>query len=174
MWYIVQVAAGSEAHMKETLERFLQKSRGASQVKEVFFPLYESSYKKGGVRRTVTRVLFPGYLFLDVEQDDIRQRLKGITEFHHLLMTGEACIPVRREEQTFLVEHTDSGHVMRMSRGYMVGREVIITEGALASYRGELKYVDRHNQYGVMAVRLGEREVDMRFGLEIVRKVEST
>lgn len=171
MWYIVQVVAGSEAHMKETLEIFLQKSRGANPVKEVFFPLYESSYKKGGVRRTVTRVLFPGYLFLDVEQEDVGQRLKGITEFHHLLMTGETCIPVSREEQTFLAEHTDAGHVMRMSRGYMVGREVTITEGALANYRGPLKYVDRHNRYGVITVRLGERDMDMRFGLEIVRKM---
>lgn len=170
MWYILQVAAGREAHMKEALERFLKP--GA--VREVFYPLYESSYKKNGVRQMVTKVLFPGYLFLDVIQErgvkELERHLKGITEFGHLLVTGRACTPVSREEQAFLAEHMDRRHVMLMSRGYMLGREVTITEGAFASYQGELKYVDRHNRYGVMTVRLGERDVDMRFGLEIVRR----
>lgn len=166
MWYILQVATGSEARMKETLERFL----GKELLKEVFYPLYESSYKKGGVRQIRKRVLFPGYLFLDTEDiGRLEERLKGLTEFRHLLSTGKFCTPVGREEQDFLEKHTTSGHTMCMSKGYMVDREVTITEGAFASYKGELKYVDRHNRYGVMTVRLGERDVDMQFGLEITK-----
>lgn len=168
MWYILQVATGSEACMKEKLERFL----GKDLLKEVFYPLYESSYKKGGVRQIRTSVLFPGYLFLDTDNvKELEERLKGITEFQHLLFTGKFCTPVGKDEQDFLERHTTSWHTMRMSRGYMVGREVTITEGAFASYRGELKYVDRHNRYGVMTIRLGERDVDMQFGLEIERRI---
>ena len=59
---------------------------------------------------------------------------------------------------------------MVLSRGDMIGQKVMITEGAFAGYQGELKYVDRHNRYGVMKVQLGEQDVDMRFGLEIVKK----
>lgn len=167
MWYILQVATGSEARMKETLERFL----GKELLNEVFYPLYESSYKKGGVRQIRTQVLFPGYLFLDTDNvTGLEERLKDMTEFQHLLSTGKVCTPVGQEEKDFLEKHTTSGHTMCMSRGYMVGREVTITEGAFASYRGELKYVDRHNRYGVMTVRLGQRDVDMQFGLEIMGK----
>ena len=167
MWYILQVATGSEARMKDILERFM----GKELLKEVFFPLYESSYKKGGVRQIRMRILFPGYLFLDTENiKELEERLKDMTEFQHLLFTGKFCTPVGREEQDFLERHTTSGHTMRMSKGYMVGREVMITEGAFTSYRGELKYVDRHNRYGVMTVRLGERDVDMQFGLELTSK----
>ena len=167
MWYILQVATGSEARMKEKLEQFL----GKELLNEVFYPLYESSYKKGSVRQIRTLVLFPGYLFLDTDNiRELEKRLKGMTEFQHLLYTGKFCTPVGREEQDFLEKHTTPDHTMCMSRGYMVGREVTITEGAFASYQGELKYVDRHNRYGVMTVRLGERDVDMQFGLEIVRR----
>lgn len=173
MWYIVQVGAGNEARMKELLEDFLPQGL----ISHVFYPLYESSYKKGGTRRTVTRVLFPGYLFLDVEHsrtaerlEELEERLSGLTQFHHLLTTGKVCTPVSIQEQDFLAKHTDAGYVVAMSRGYMAGREVTITEGAFAGYHGQLKYVDRHNRYGVMAVRLGERDVDMRFGLEIIWK----
>lgn len=169
MWYILQVATGSEAHMKETLKQFL----GKELLKEVFYPMYESSYKKGGVRQIVTRVLFPGYLFLDTEEiGRLEERLKDLTEFQHLLSVGKLCTPVGREEQDFLESHTTSGHTLCMSRGYMMGRKVMITEGAFASYCGPLKYVDRHNRYGVITVRLGERDIDMRFGLEIVEKVD--
>ncbi len=81
MWYILQVTTGSEARMKEALERFV----GKELLKEVFYPLYESSYKKGGVRHIRTRVLFPGYLFLDTENiKKLEERLEGMTEFEHL------------------------------------------------------------------------------------------
>lgn len=170
MWYVLQVETGSEANMKEILEDFLPEGL----ISGVFYPLYESCYKKDGIRRIVTKVLFPGYLFLEMAQDgkieELEKRLKGITEYHSLLTTGKVCTPVSPMEQAFLTEHTNSQHVMAMSRGYMVGRKVTITEGAFAGYCGELKYVDRHNRYGVMTVRLGERDVDMQFGLEIVRK----
>lgn len=173
MWYIVQVGAGNEAHMKEILNDFLPEGL----ISHVFYPLYESSYRKGGIRQTVTKVLFPGYLFLDMGHsgeperlEELEERLKGITECHRLLTTGKVCTPVSPKEQAFLAEHIDQRHVMTMSKGYMVGREVTITEGAFAGYQGPLKYVDRHNRYGVMTVRLGEREVDIRFGLEIVEK----
>ena len=170
MWYILQVRAGKEAHMKEILEEFLPEGL----ISCAFYPLYECSYKKGGVRRTVTKVLFPGYLFLETEHigrgEELEERLKGITEYHYLLTPGKVCTPVSSREQAFLTEHMNCNYVMTMSRGYMVGQEVTITEGAFAGYCGELKYVDRHNRYGVMTVRLGERDVDMQFGLEIVRK----
>lgn len=170
MWYVLQVETGSEAHMKEILENFLPKGL----ISDAFYPLYESCYKKSGIHRIVTKVLFPGYLFLETAQngkiEELEERLKVITEYHSLLTTGKVCTPVSPGEQAFLTEHTNSQHVMVMSRGYMVGREVTITEGAFAGYCGELKYVDRHNRYGVMTIRLGERDVDMRFGLEIVTK----
>lgn len=179
MWYVMQVGAGNEAHMKELLENFLPQEL----ISHIFYPLYESSYKKGGRRRIVRRPLFPGYLFLESTQSEavdvpkqsenlkeLEKYLKGITEFNHLLSAGKVCIPVSVQEQEFLTRHTDRGHVMVMSRGYMTGRQVTVTEGAFAGYRGELKYVDRHNQYGVMEVQLGEKKMDMQFGLEIAEK----
>lgn len=167
MWYILQVETGSEAHMKEFLEDFLPQGL----VCHAFYLLYESSYKKGGIRRVITKILFPGYLFLETERiEELEKCLKGVTELHHLLTTGKVCTPVSVQEQDFLTEHIDQRHVMTMSKGYMVGREVTITEGAFAGYQGSLKYVDRHNRYGVMSVKLGDRDVDMRFGLEIVGK----
>lgn len=167
MWYILQVGTGREAHMKESLEHFLPKGV----ISHVFYPLYESSYRKGGIRQIVTKVLFPGYLFLDTEHiEELEEHLKGLTEFHHLLTTGKLCTPVSPAERDFLTKHTDSHYVMVLSRGYMIGRKVMITEGAFSGYQGELKYVDRHNRYGVMKVQLGEQDVDMRFGLEIVKK----
>lgn len=179
MWYVMQVGAGKEEHMKELLEDFLPQGL----ISHIFYLLYESSYKKGGVRRIIKRPLFPGYLFLESGQSEaldgpkqpeslkeLEKYLKGITEFHHLLSTGNVCTPVSVQEQEFLTKHTDGGHVMPMSRGYMTGNQITVTDGAFAGYQGQLKYVDRHNRYGVMSVKLGDRDVDMRFGLEIVGK----
>lgn len=179
MWYVVQVGAGNEEHMKELLENFLPQGL----ISHVFFLLCESSYKKSGMRQIVRRPLFPGYLFLESAHSEgtdsprqsenlkeLEKYLKRLTEFHHLLGTGRVCTPVSVQEQEFFIRHTDRGYVMTMSRGYMIGRQVMVTDGAFAGYRGELKYVDRHNQYGVMEVQLGEKKMDMQFGLEITEK----
>ena len=58
-----------------------------------------------------------------------------------------------------------------MSRGYKSGDEIRITEGPFAGYQGQLKAVDRHNRYGVISLKMFGRNVDMRFGLEVVGKV---
>lgn len=170
MWYILQVDTGREAHMKENLEQLMPQGL----LNDVFFPMYESIYKKKGIRNLRTSVLFPGYLFLDVDEDrveELESSLKRLTQRHQLLTTGKVCSPVGGEERIFLLKHMNQYHILPMSRGSMNGREVRITEGAFAGYCGELKYVDRHNRYGVMTVKLGEQDVDMRFGLEIVEKV---
>lgn len=170
MWYVLQVDTGREEYMKDKLEQLIPQSL----LNDVFFPMYEFCYKKNGARNIRTGVLFPGYLFLDVDEnrvEELKNNLKRLTQRHQLLTIGKACSPVGKEERSFLLNHMNRYHVLTMSRGSMRGREVQITEGAFAGYCGELKYVDRHNRYGVMTVRLGEQDVDMRFGLEIVEKV---
>ena len=169
MWYILQVDTGSEEYVKDKLEQLMPQGL----LNDVFYPMCEYYYKKSGSRNLRTGILFPGYLFLDVNEkrvEELKNSLKRLTQRQRLLTTGKDCSPVGVEERNFFLKHMNRYHVLTMSRGNMRGREVRITEGAFAGYCGELKYVDRHNRYGVMTIKLGEQDVDMRFGLEIMEK----
>lgn len=165
---MLQVMSGREAELQELISCCL----GRELLQDCFYPTYEASFKKGGVRRVVKRRLFPGYLFLVTE--DIRaveQCLRRIPEMTKVLKIGQEAIPLTEAEQGFLERHLDGEHVLPMSRGYQCGDEIRITEGPFAGYQGRLKAVDRHNRYGVISLQMFGRDVEMRFGLEVVGKV---
>lgn len=168
MWYAVQVYTGQEEKMLKLCD-----SHVASELSVQFFcPKYEASYKKKGVRTVVKRVLFPGYLFLDTEQiEETYLKLKKFPEFTKILKMGEDYIPLTEEEKNFIKKHGNADYIFEMSRGYMEGDEIIITEGAFVGYEGKLKYVDRHNRYGAIEVEMFGRITEMKFGLEIVKKI---
>lgn len=168
MWYAVQVYTGQEEKMLKLCETYVALNFSV----QFFCPKYEASYKKKGIRTVVKRILFPGYLFLDTEQiEEIYLQLKKFPEFTKILKMGEDYIPLTEEEKNFIKKHGNADYIFEMSRGYIEGDEIIITEGAFAGYEGRLKYVDRHNRYGVIEVEMFGRITEMKFGLEIVRRV---
>ena len=168
MWYVLQVMSGREADLQELFSCCFDREL----LQDCFYPTYEASFKRGGVRQVVKRRLFPGYLFLVTEDiREVERRLKEIPEMTKVLKIGQEVIPLSPEEQAFLEGHLDQEHVLPMSRGYQVGDEICITEGAFAGFKGRLKAVDRHNRYGVINLKMFGRNVDMQFGLEVVGKV---
>lgn len=167
MWYVLQVMFGREADLQTLFSVYFDHDL----LQDCFCPTYEASYKKAGVRQVVHRRLFPGYLFLVTEDiQKVEWQLKGIPDMTKILKVDREYIPLTEAEQTFLEGHLDQEHVLPMSRGYQVGEEICITEGAFAGYQGRLKAVDRHNRYGVISLEMFGRNVDMQFGLEVVRK----
>lgn len=168
MWYVLQVMSGREADLQTLFSFYFDQDL----LQDCFCPTYETSYKKDGMRRTVLRCLFPGYLFLVTEDiQEVEWQLRGIPEMTKILKVDREYIPLTEAEQTFLEQHLNQEHILSMSRGYQVGEEICITDGAFAGYRGRLKAVDRHNRYGVISLEMFGRDVDMRFGLEVVGKV---
>lgn len=167
MWYVLQVMSGREADLQALFSCYFNHDL----LQDCFCPTYEASYKKAGVRQMVHRRLFPGYLFLVTEDiQEVEWQLKGIPEMTRILKVDREYIPLTEAEQTFLEQHLNQEHILPMSRGYQVGEEICITDGAFAGYQGRLKAVDRHNRYGVISLEMFGRNVDMRFGLEVVGK----
>lgn len=168
MWYAVQVYTGQEQKTLKICESYMENDSFV----QFFCPKYEASYKRKGVRRVVRRVLFPGYIFLDTEQiEEVYLQLKRFPEFTKVLTVGKECIPLTEPEKNFIKKHGNAEYIFEMSRGYIEGDEIIITEGAFAGYEGKLKHVDRHNRYGVIEVEMFGRITEMKFGLEIVKRV---
>lgn len=168
MWYVLQVMSGREADLRDLITRCLSQEL----LRDCFYPTYEAVYKKGGQRRIVQRRMFPGYLFIVTEDIlQVEQKLQAIPDMMKVLKTGSEPIPLTREEQEFLERRLNREHVLPMSRGYKSGDEIRITEGPFAGYLGQLKAVDRHNRFGVISLEMFGRDVEMRFGLEVVGKV---
>lgn len=167
MLYAMQIKAGSEKKICQLCNSILPNEL----YQACFYPRYEQIWKKNGQRKIITRPLFSGYLFVDT--DDILkfwQQLWKVPELTKLLKIDRDFISIKEEEKKFLEMHSDSNHLFKMSKGYMIGEVVKIEEGAFAGYYGKLLYIDRHNRYGIMKVKMFGKQIEMHFGLEIAYK----
>lgn len=169
MWYAMQVTTGTEELVCALCKAWIP----SSDLADCFYPKYEFIRKIDGKRSLVAEPLFPGYLFLDVRPEqimDVYRKLWHIPELTKLLKVGSSIVPIAEEERAFIEEHS-SNHVFRMSKGYIEDDQVIIEEGAFASYSGKLEYIDRHNRFGIIKINMFGRERFMKFGLEITKKI---
>lgn len=169
MWYVLQVPTRKEEKMRDQLLATIDESV----LFDCFCPKYEASYKKGGVRSIVQKIMFPGYLFVETDYiEEINYCLKKIPEFSKILKTGDEFVPITKEEEEFIMGHTNKDKVFEMSVGYLDGDRVVIESGAFQGYEGTLKYVNRHNRFAIMEVEMFNQKIDVKFGLELIRKID--
>ena len=64
MWYVIQVRTGSEDNIRLQCE----KNISTNILKDCFIPYYEERKHLKGEWRTLKKILFPGYVFLDSEE----------------------------------------------------------------------------------------------------------
>lgn len=64
MWYVIQVRTGSEDNIRLQCE----KNISPNILKDCFIPYYEERRHLKGEWRTLKKILFPGYVFLDSEE----------------------------------------------------------------------------------------------------------
>lgn len=58
-----------------------------------------------------------------------------------------------------------------MSEGYLVGSELVVTDGPLKDYQGKVMKIDRHKRTAVLELEFLGRKTKVTVGLEVVRKV---
>ena len=70
----------------------------------------------------------------------------------------------------FLVKDEDT---VPMSMGYMEGDKVMVTEGPMAGYEGNITYVNRHKRIATIQVELFGRKTEITLGLELVERFQA-
>lgn len=166
--YVVQVMGGREERVRTLMLRLLPEV-----VEECFTPSFESKRKVRGEWRTVTGLLFPGYVFVLTAQPRIlADRLRGVPQFTRLLgMTERLILALTDEEVAWLNAFTNAKtHVVEMSEGIIEGDRVLVTRGPLRGHEAEIVHIDRHKRVAVLEITMFGRLKQVRVGLEIVMR----
>ena len=69
-WYVVRVQSGREGTVQTSLTRRLKIAGKEAAVPRVLVPMEVVTELKGGKKRTRKKKLYPGYVLVEVEQDD--------------------------------------------------------------------------------------------------------
>lgn len=166
--YAVQVTSGQEERTRAMVSRLLPEV-----AEDCYTPAYECARKVAGQWRTVTRMLFPGYVFIETaDPATLRDQLRAVPAFTRLLgASDESFLALTDDEVAWLNAFTNvETHVVEMSQGVIEGDRVLVTKGPLRGHEGLIAKVDRHKRLAELEIRMFGRVKRVRIGLEIVRK----
>ncbi|MGI6227033.1 MAG: antiterminator LoaP, partial [Peptococcales bacterium] len=161
-WYVIQVITGSEQLICNNLIQIMD----ASLYHHCFVPMAETMHKKDGKYIKITKPLFPGYLFLITDKiEEAQANIWKIARFKRILRTGNSFVPLEEAEVDVFRSLTDEAFNVSLSKGFIVGDEITVTEGPLKGHEGRIKKIDRHKRMAIIQVPFIGKETNVRMPL---------
>lgn len=168
MWYVIQTRIGDE----NTCRYLCNKRLSTELYQEIFIPKYIEKMHFQRKWHDVTKVLFPGYVFVDTKDiEGVSKELRKIERFARVLKNAGEVVPITYEEEIFLKRMMDSDHIIHCSTGLIIGNRICITDGPLRDYYGFIKKVDRHRRVAKLEIDLFGRMTPVEVGLEILARI---
>ncbi len=167
-WYVVHTYSGYENKVKANIEKTIENNKHlAEQILEVRVPMEEVVEMKNGVKKTVQRKLFPGYVLLNMDMNDdtwyVVRNTRGVTGF---VGPGSKPVPLTEAEMKPLGIRTES-----VSVDFEEGDTIAVVAGVWKDTVGVVQKMDRNKQTATINVELFGRETPVEISFAEVRKV---
>ena len=135
-WYVVHTYSGYENKVKANIEKTIENRHLEDQILEVRVPLQDVVEVKNGVKKTVQKKMFPGYVLLNMVMNDdtwyVVRNTSGVTGF---VGAGNKPVPLHEHEINGILEQMGviEGKVKLQ---YSVGENVRVKEGPFENFVG--------------------------------------
>ena len=145
-WYIVQTYSGYENKVKTSLEQRVNIMDMGNKVFQVIIPTEEEIEIKDGQRKTVSRKLFPGYVFVQMVMSDdswyVVRNTPAVTGFAGATADDRAKpTPLADAEVDKILRQMTSAQP-RVNVGFQIGESVMITDGPFSDMIGVVDAID--------------------------------
>lgn len=141
-WYVLHTYSGYENKVKRTIESRVDALDLKDRVYDVVVPTQDEIEIKSGVRHTVERKVFPGYVLVRMDLDDDTfyaiKNTPGVTGFVNINNKPSPLSDV--EAQNILKGMTAEPPKVKVT--FAVGDTVRIIDGPFADFRGEIDQID--------------------------------
>ena len=87
-----------------------------------------------------------------------------------LIGIGDQILPLVQEEVELLMRIGTDKQLVEMSSGIIENDRVRILSGPLMGMEGNIRRIDRHKRIAYLEIEMFGRTVEMKVGLEIIRK----
>ena len=167
-WYVVHTYSGYENKVKANIEKTIENNKHlAEQILEVRVPLEEVVEVKNGVKKTVQRKLFPGYVLLNMDMNDdtwyVVRNTRGVTGF---VGPGSKPVPLTEAEMKPLGIKTEN-----VSVDFEEGDSIAVVAGVWKDTVGVVQKLDYNKQTATINVELFGRETPVEISFAEVRKL---
>ena len=166
-WYVAHTYSGYENKVKANIEKTIENRHLEDQILEVRVPLQDVVEVKNGVRKTVQKKLFPGYVLLNMVRNDdtwyVVRNTRGVTGF---VGPGSKPVPLTDVEMFNLGIQSNSVTVE-----FKEGDTVTVIGGVWKDTIGVIQNVNQGKQSVTINVELFGRETPVEISFTEIRKM---
>lgn len=148
-WFLVQTKPNAEALAFQNLE---------NQEITAFLPLHKTTRRKTYKFQTILRPLFPGYVFISLELNDVLwQKVKNTRGVTRVVRFGREPSQVPSKILNELFACCNSNGIFQREEKFVIGNKIQIKEGPLAGIIGRIIDVDPKQRIKILFDFMGQR-----------------
>jgi len=153
-WFVVHTYSGYENKVKANIEKIIENRGMQDQIVQVVVPIQDDIEIKDGVKKTVARKVFPGYVLVKMFMNDdtwyVVRNTRGVTSF-----VGPGSKPVPLTEQ----EVVDIGvEASRVTFDFALGDTVRVISGPFENSFGPIKEINDSKDTVIVKLSIFGRE----------------
>ena len=166
-WYVVHTYSGYEKKVKANLDKTIENRHLGEEILEVRVPMQDVIEVKNGVRRTVQKKMFPGYVLVNMVMNDdtwyVVRNTRGVTGF---VGPGSKPVPLSDIEMKPLGIRTE-----KVTIDFAVGDPIAVVAGIWRDTIGVVQRIDMGKQTATINVDLFGRETPVEISFAEVRRM---
>ena len=168
-WYVVHTYSGYENKVKANIEKTIENRKLQDQIFEVRVPLQDVIEMKGGVKKNVSKKMFPGYVLVNMVMNDdtwyVIRNTRGVTGF---VGPGSEPVPLTEAEMRNL---GISGNEEEIEIDVEVGDLIEVISGAWEGRESVVKDINLNKQTVTIEVDMFGRETSVEIGFLDIKKL---
>jgi transcriptional antiterminator NusG len=150
-WYVLQALTGQESKARDSILKRLQSEEMTEFIDEVLIPVEKVTEVKKGVKRTINRKFFPGYLLAHIAlYDDSKKIVEKVWYFIRetpgvigFIGGNEHPVPLRQDEVDVILHQAEDKKVKAKPKiQFEKGETVKITDGPFMNFTGTIDEID--------------------------------
>ena len=146
LWYAVHTFSGQESKIKKNIEILIEREGVQDKFGRILIPESATQVNVRGKRKTVVSKLFPAYLLIEMELDELTQHLvtsvQGVTHFGGTSRQNKMPVPLRQSEVDRLLGiKTEDVEQDVIQNPYVVGDTVSIKDGPFEGFDGVVEEI---------------------------------
>ena len=169
-WYVIHCYSGYENKVRHNLEQRIETMGMKDKIFDVVIPTQEEIEVRDGKRRTVERLIFPGYVLVNVSLTEeswyVVRNTPGVTGFVGM---GNLPTPLRPEEVNQIIKRMEA-EAPTVKVTYKVGERVRIIDGPFNDFRGNVAEIDMERTKVRVMVNFFGRETPVELDFLQVEK----
>ncbi len=171
-WYVIFVETGFEEEVCLFINKL--KIQHYNNIDyNLLVPKRKIYERKQGVRKEVTKIMFPGYVLLETDNiNEFYSRARGGPHIIKFLKNNYNFLEVSVNEIRQILNMVDHEGLINISQALIVDDRIRITEGPLLGNEGIIKKLDKRKGRAKVEFAINNITLLIDLGIDVIQKVK--